>query len=226
MLNKINLRSAILLIALLTTFLQPSLAQSTGYVRTGISYNIMSINWESGSGLPKAKGISAEFIKGQPIGHSSWLAEYGGRFSWSHAVSKYTDSFTNETKRSTFLNISLPLCAAYQFRLRNEEWRITPFFGPNFKFNLMASYKDVVRDNDMSLISKSKVNYLNREERHPANIFQFGLDMGIGFTFRKLYIGYTFQPDLTKFIDSGWTFSGEAPNCKTRSSILSVGITF
>lgn len=186
----------------------------------------MSINWESGSGLPKAKGISAEFIKGQPIGHSNLLAEYGGRASWSHAVSKYTNNFTNETRRNTFLNVSLPLCAAYQFRLHDGEWHITPFFGPNFKFNVMASYKDVVRNNDMSLISKKRTNYLNREELHPANIFQFGLDMGIGITFRKLYIGYTFQPDLTKLIDSGWTFSGEAPNCKTRSSMLSVGIIF
>ncbi len=226
MFRKFKLSSAIILIALLTAFHQHAFAQSTGYRRADISYNVMNINWESGNGQPKAKGISADFTKGQPIGHGNFLVEYGGRVSWSHAVSKYTDKFTNETMRSTFLNVSLPVCAIYQFNLRKPGLAITPFLGPNFKFNVIANYKDVIRGNGMSLVSKNKTNYLNREEQHPANIFQFGLNMGVGVTFNKFHVRYTFQPDLTKFIDSGWSFSGEAPNCKTRVGLLSIGIIF
>ncbi len=210
--------AALLLLPLL------SFAQENGLSnRVTLSYELMNLDWmNEDDAASVAKGISAGYARMTQVGPRSGIfIEYGGKLAWLHRVKKggymgYT------TYRSNFLNASLAVNAARPFYMRGKDFAISPFFGPNLKFNLIGKHKETWESKDGW--HNRRTNYLSRDERYPAKIFQFGLNIGAGFTFRNLYASYTFQPDLSKYRDGG-IYEGQF-ECTTNTNVFSVGYCF
>lgn len=191
--------------------------------RISLSYEFMNLNWEIKDGTDAAKGISASYSRISQIGTKTGLAiEYGGKISWLHSVEKEGDE-GHITCRSTFMSISLPVNLTRPFTIGYSDFSVSPFFGPNFKYNLVGKERKTWESSDGK--KNKRTNYLSREERFPAKIFQFGINIGAGFRFKDFYAGYTFQPDLTRYRKGEGELEYDY-ECKTYTSIVSVGFYF
>ena len=222
--HTIDMKSIIVLfVAFLFISIHTQAQEGSKSNRITLSYEAMNLNWQFNDGPGAVKGISAGYARVSQIGTKTGLAiEYGGKISWLHSVEKegYEDEITH---RSTFMNISLPVNLTRPFTIGNSDFSVSPFVGPNFKFNLMGKEKRTWDSIDCK--KNTRTNFLSREERFPAKIFQFGINIGAGFRFKDFYAGYTFQPDLTKYRKG----EGELEynyECKTHTSIVSVGFYF
>lgn len=196
-----------------------------------VTYSRHTLSYERQEGLYEdfdqegtlvTKGLSYGFTRGVGVSRAIPLAvEFGGRLAWTHGVDKdayYTIS------RKDFLSIVLPVNAAYRISLFRGTLAVAPFLGPTFRFNIIGrhNYEYRYQSNGRS------DNFLSRRLDSPANIFQFGGDIGVGLIFRKLYVGYTFQCDLTNYMDKLNYGDPYVPKSdfRTRTSIVSVGLGF
>lgn len=157
----------------------------------------------------KTKGVAVEFMKGISLTNNMPIfLDLGGRLAWTIASEDMTDG----KQRYNFLNIAVPVNAAYKLSFANSpNVKIVPFFGPNFKFNLLAR---TTWDPDRG--SKVKTNLLSDD--NGGKVFQFGLNLGCGFFLHKFYVGYTFQPDLSPLMKM------DGVKTKTISNLVSVAI--
>lgn len=122
------------------------------------------------------------------------------------------EDVTGGAYRHNFLNVAVPVNAAYKLSFANSpNVKIVPFFGPNFKFNILAR---TTWDPDRG--SKVKTNIL--DDANGGKVFQFGLNLGCGFYLHKFYVGYTFQPDLSPFSKM------DGVKAKTISNLVSLAI--
>lgn len=213
-------RAAALFALLLTTAAGTALAQSedshTGANRITLSYETLHSDWTNLMGMSKTLGIGAAYTRRSTIVESLDLAlEYGGKVAWLHKIENKPDF---EVERNTYLYASLPLNVTKAIEIGNTGLKVSPLFGLNFKFNIIGNFKEKSKRTGY----ETKTNYLDRENKNAANIFQLGMNVGVGATFRRLYVGFTFQPDFTKYIAK----DEFASRCKTRATSLSVGWTF
>lgn len=180
--------------------------------------------------------------------------EFGGRLSWIHSSDDkyfdYLDYYDDEgshgfkDKKTTFMNLAIPVNVAYKFTFGDAgKVAIVPFFGLNYKFTFLARMKYNHANEDYDCvpgkncdyeIGEYKLNLFKEEdddddegfllENEDTKVFQFGLNVGVGFHLKKFYVGYTFQPDLTPFFKyEGKSFDYKE---KMRNSLITVGINF
>lgn len=198
-------------------------AQKLGtYSRHALSYERQEGVYDDfdQEGKVVTKGISYGFARGVGVSRAIPLAvEFGGRLAWTHGVDK---DFYYKISRKEFLSVVLPINAAYRISLFRGNLAVAPFLGPSFRFNLIGRHYYEYRYQSNG---KSE-NYLSRRLDSPANIFQFGGDIGLGLVFRKLYVGYTFQCDFTSYMDKLNYGDPYVPKSdfRTRSSLVSVGL--
>lgn len=196
-----------------------SAQQDTLHNKILISYVTQKADWVSVDGLSSTKGISAGYVRTCPLGVRAGLSlEYGGNVTWLHGIEK-SGSNGSVTLRADFLSVSLPVNIAREFRIGASGVSVAPFLGPNFKYNIIGKYHEAWRDEDGR---KTRwTNYLSREQRNPASIFQFGADMGVRLTYGRLVFAYTFQPDFTDYVKDDTYYCQH-----TVSNALSVGFRF
>lgn len=211
------------------SFVQALAQGDTRSNRVTLSYEVMKTDFNQKYGQESVKGMSAGYMRIAPIAPQAGISlEYGGKLTWLHSVEKdlgNSYNYYNYTQRCTFMNISIPVSVLRPFALGNSDFSIRPFLGPNFKFNIIGKYKETHESKDGGIEEDRYINYLKRDNRYPAKIFQFGMNIGVGVTFRQLYLGYTFQPDFTKYID-GNAYYVDGQSCKTQSHSISLGIRF
>jgi len=186
-----------------------------GYQRIEASFAVQKFITENDnhSEEDKTKGFELGFIKGISLTNRIPLfLELGGQLTWTHSK----DEVDNVDNKVTFMNIAIPVNVAYKFAFANSEnITIVPFVGPNFKFNVIG--KEKWGDEKVSYLSKDDMG--GKDNR--ANIFQVGLNLGVGVNIaQRLYVGYRFQPDFTKYIEIG------SIENKTRTNYLTLGINF
>lgn len=165
--------------------------------RTNIRQKGMSLGFTCGIGLSPQKPL---------------FLEMGGKLVWTHGIEK-----TGLTTRTDYLTSSFNLCAAYQCSLFDGNVTLSVFTGPNVKFNIIGRRKDTAGHSGESWAT----NYLNREEDHPAKIFQVGWNAGVGLKYMGYYFGYTFQPDFNAYMKND-----EGDKLRSFCHSLSVGYEF
>ncbi len=211
-----------LAVAVLATMTANASAQLTkdtqGWTRVELSFDAQRMknkgdNYESV--FDKQKGAALGFMKGINITSKMPLfLELGGRLTWNHSK----DTWTNGDEKTTFMNIAVPVNAAYKFSFASSPINIVPFFGPNFKFNFYGRTKTTVTD-AAGHETEGKLKWLS-DDGADARIFQLGLNLGVGVNINKFYVGYTFQPDLMSYVKNG------DDKVRTINNYISVGINF
>lgn len=210
----------IAIIAAMTTDAAAQLTKSTrGWTRLELSFDAQKLKEKNSSASwegDKQKGAALGFMKGINITTKLPLfLELGGRLTWNHSK----DEWGNTERKTTFMNIAVPVNAAYKISFASSPINFVPFFGPNFKFNFYGRTKTTTTNNGKETETKTK--WLSDKDGNPdANIFQFGLNLGLGINIQKFYVGYTFQPDLSPYVKNG------DYKMKAINNYISVGINF
>lgn len=195
------------------------------YSRHSLSYEYQEGRYDDiyQEGKIVTKGLSYGFMRGIGVSRAIPLAvEFGGRLVWTHGVDK---DWYYEISRKDFLSVVLPVNAVYRLSLFNDNLTVAPFFGPTFRFNVIGLHYYETRGSSAGHTD----NFLSRRKDTPANIFQFGTDIGVGFAFRRFYVGYTFQYDLTGYMEKleyGGRLDSQKSDFRTSSSVVSVGMEF
>ena len=191
------------------------------------------------------KGVEFGVVHGINLTNSIPLfLETGGRIQWTHlkfdeSDDPYYDPYYDDeewTDKYNFLSLSIPAAVVYRFAA-TDKITIAPFFGPNFKFNLLGKekfeYEDYGKEieREINFFKDDKENM--QSDKYTAKRFQFGLNLGVGFVFNKFYLGYRFQPDLTKYRQgSVWDEDRYGKDykrnidAKTKAHIITLGIDF
>ena len=182
-------------------------------------------------------GFGLGFIKGIELSKTKPLfLELGANANF---LFKKADISEDEdyklTAKYSFLNLAIPVNLAYRFKV-SDAFSIQPFAGLNMKFNLLGKCKNEIKvdsysfEEDLDFFS-DKYEAEDGEDSEgdsffygdKAKRFQLGLNVGCGFNISKLYIGYTFQPDLTNYAEIK---DGETYKVKTRSNVITIGLNF
>lgn len=210
-------------VAVLAAMTVDSAAQLTkdtkGWTRVELSFDAhkfkmknSNTTWEG----DKQKGAAIAFMKGVNItSRMPLFLDLGARLTWLHSKDEWTAGNTEYTRKTTFMNVAVPVNAAYKLSFASSPISIVPFFGPNFKFNFYGRTKTEFGNQE------TKIKWLkDGENGYDARIFQFGLNLGVGVNIQRFYVGYNFQPDLTSYVKSGDYKS------KTINNYVSLGINF
>lgn len=140
----------------------------------------------------------------------------------------WNDDAENKYFKTTFqtLSAAIPLNLAYKFTLTNGEVSIVPYVGLNFKFNIMASGKQVYNpDNDFEDSKKDKFSLFDKKDLEEVaswdkdncwKRFQLGWHIGAGLNYRQLYIGLSYGTDFMEL----------AKKVNTSTFAVSVGYNF
>lgn len=215
---------AVAVLAAMTADATAQLTKDThGWTRVELSFDAQKMKVKDGNATwdgEKQKGASIGFMKGINITSKMPLfLDLGARLAWLHSKDEWTG--TNElgkkvdcSKKTTFMNIAVPVNAAYKLSFASSPISIVPFFGPNFKFNFYGRTKTSNDDG-----KEVKTKWLD-SDGWDARIFQFGLNLGVGVNIERFYVGYTFQPDIVSYVKH------DGNKTKTINNFISLGINF
>ena len=179
---------------------------SEGYSRIDFSYVAEKFN-SSKSDISDlhTKGGSVAYVQGINLTTRIPLfVELGGNLTIAHGESKKSFMISDAyyERKLTMVDISVPFNIAYKIAFENSTVEIVPFFGPNFKFNVIGK----MHENKQYPSSSEKTSYSFYKEDDmgddKAQRFQFGLNLGVGFHIGNcLYFGYHIRPDVSKYAD-------------------------
>lgn len=206
---------AVAVLAAMTADATAQLTKDTrGWTRVELSFDAQKMKVKDGDKSwdgEKQKGAAIGFMKGINITSKMPLfLDLGARLAWLHSK----DEFHGGDTKTTFMNIAVPVNAAYKLSFASSPISIVPFFGPNFKFNFYGRTKTSYDDG-----SEVKIKWLDSDGRD-ARIFQFGLNLGVGVNIERFYVGYTFQPDIVSYVKH------DGNKTKTINNFISLGINF
>lgn len=209
---------AVAVLAAMTADATAQLTKDThGWTRVELSFDAQKMKVKDGNASwdgEKQKGAAIGFMKGVNITSKMPLfLDLGARLAWLHSKDEWTSGGVDCSKKTTFMNIAVPVNAAYKLSFASSPISIVPFFGPNFKFNFYGRTKEEVGNKE------SKYKWLNSDEGD-ARIFQFGLNLGVGVNIQRFYVGYTFQPDLSSYVKH------DGYKLKTINNFISLGVSF
>lgn len=210
---------AVAVLAAMTADASAQLTKDTqGWTRVELSFDAQKFKMKNSNTTwegDKQKGAAIGFMKGINITSKMPLfLDLGARLAWLHSKDEWTQVGNVEcSRKTTFMNVAIPVNVAYKLSFASSPISIVPFFGPNFKFNFYGRTKTEIGDKE------SKIKWLSDDE-YDARIFQFGLNLGVGVNIKSFYVGYTFQPDLSSYVKEGDYKS------KTINNLVSVGINF
>ena len=182
-------------------------------------------------------GFGLGFIKGIELSKTKPLfLELGANANFLFKKADFSEGEDYKlTAKYSFLNLAIPVNLAYRIKV-SDAFSIQPFAGLNMKFNLLGKCKYEVEEDSFSFESEENFfsdkysvdeygdsdgdSYFGGDK---AKRVQLGLNVGCGFNISKLYIGYTFQPDLTNYAEIK---ADETYKVKTRSNVITIGLNF
>ncbi len=211
---------AVAVFAAMTANASAQLTKDTqGWTRVELSFDAQKMKVKDGGSSwdsDKQKGASVAFIKGVNITSKMPLfLDLGARLSWLHSKDEWDHAGSSVESKTTFMNIAVPVNAAYKLSFASSPISVVPFFGPNFKFNFYGRTKTTTTIGNQE--KEDKLKWLDKDGMD-ARIFQFGLNLGVGVNINKFYVGYTFQPDLSSYVKDG------DYKVRTINNLISVGI--
>lgn len=154
--------------------------ESSNYDRIYASYSSYGLSPKEGDGdsysgfrLGWLKGISV--MSEQPL-----FVEVGVNGQYN---AKAEDGAT-----ARFLKFAVPVSVAYKYAL-SDNFRIVPHTGIHLGVNAMGEYD----------YGSHSVSFFDGDEG--ASRVQFGWQIGAGFEFKKLYVGFEYSLDFNKYVE-------------------------
>lgn len=188
--------------------------ETDSYQRFEASFVAQNFDWENNTEI-NLKGFGLGYVNATNLTTKLPLfLELGGQLTWAHIND--AEGFSEE-HNFTFMSIALPLDFAYKFSFVNSETiTISPFIGPNFKFNLISKERGRILGNEFDRSHLNKDHMGGRS--NAASRFQAGLNIGVGFNINKLlYLGYKFQPDFKDYMKG---------DVKANTNYITIGYNF
>lgn len=194
------------------------------YNRFYVGYNPTKIKWDESEYediFPMSSSLSVGYLHASSLSSQLPLfLEYGTNFQYSFGNS-YEDEYETELSMNMYsLNIPVNLALKLQF----NDCALTPYLGLNFRVNVAGSYKLSVEDEEesMNIFSKSDMEDWWETDEMTAKRFQAGLNFGVGFNYKNLYLGVGHISDFSKIFNySDADFVG-----KLGVTTLTVGFNF
>lgn len=194
------------------------------YNRFYVGYNPTKIKWDESEYediFPMSSSLSVGYLHASSLSSQLPLfLEYGANFQYSFGNS-YEDEYETELSMNMYsLNIPVNLALKLQF----NDCALTPYLGLNFRVNVAGSYKLSVEDEEesMNIFSKSDMEDWWETDEMTAKRFQAGLNFGVGFNYKNLYLGVGHISDFSKIFNySDADFVG-----KLGVTTLTVGFNF
>ncbi len=189
-----------------------------GFESLHTTYDFDPTDVSKGLGLGYAHGFC--FSQRVPL-----FLETGVKLAWTHSVSQKDEFSGYSTTRLDFLSASIPVDFGYKFSFFNGNLSLAPFTGPNFKFNIIGRRQKTIGQEVKHYDSE---NFLRRDVRYPANIFQFGWRLGAMVSHGPFSLGYAFTYDVTNYRDvmSANSYTAHFGEQKTASHSLTLGYAF
>lgn len=182
-------------------------AQNEDYNRISANFASVKLKPENIDAI-KTKGAGLEYVHGLSLSDNLPIYfEFGGGFD----ITANSDTNLEQNRKSTrFASVYVPLNGVYKFNVPDTRVFLSPYAGLNFKVNLVGKQQLLIPD--------KKINFFDSKEDLglDAHRLQFGLNLGLGVDLRYFFLGYRFNADFTKYADEA----------KTRTHLLSIGVTF
>lgn len=184
----------------------------SSYSRAYIGYNMMSIDWDPSS---TSNGITIGYLHANNITGCKLplYVEYGLEAIWNNFSEKDEDRNGSWETETNFITLSIPVNIAYKFMVPNTGICASPYLGVNVKAHLSG-----------------KTSYRGEEngsqdffEDEGGKRCQVGMNIGLGISYKNIYIGYRFQPDFIPIVEGLKEYETDT---KTYSNMISVGYCF
>lgn len=193
------------------------------YNRFYVGYNPMKINWEDYQSeleeeFPLTQSLTVGYLHASSLSSNIPLfLEYGANFQYSFGKEKED----GDEWGINMYSVNVPVNLA--FRLQFNDVALTPYIGANFRVNAAGTYKYEYEDWDGETESE-KVNIFDDSDDEwgdgTPKRFQAGLNVGVGFSYKALYLGVGYVSDFSKVFDY------EDLEGKIGVTTLTVGINF
>lgn len=193
------------------------------YNRFYVGYNPMKINWEDYQSeleeeFPLTQSLTVGYLHASSLSSNIPLfLEYGANFQYSFGKEKED----GDEWGINMYSVNVPVNLA--FRLQFNDVALTPYIGANFRVNAAGTYKYEYEDWDGETESE-KVNIFDDSDDEwgdgTPKRFQAGLNVGVGFSYKALYLGVGYVSDFSKVFDY------EDMEGKIGVTTLTVGINF
>ena len=171
------------------------------YSRVSVSYNPLKVKFDvEGASDVKMNGFSAGYTYGLNILKTAPLfVEFGANVMYASGKDSESDGdyWSYEQKYNT-LALNVPVSLSYKFSFA-DKMSLSPFVGVNFRGVLLASgeytetYDGESNSMDMNYFDEDEVGEDGKWKR-----VQVGWQIGVGFNYKKLYVGVAYGSDLSE----------------------------
>lgn len=172
------------------------------YSRVSVSYNPLKVKFDvEGVSDVKMNGFSAGYTYGLNILKTAPLfVEFGANVMY--ASGKESDGYEDWSYEQTYntLSLNVPVSVSYKFSFA-DKMSLSPFVGLNIRGLLLAKGKytessSYYEGEDLSM----DINYFDKEDTldDPWKRVQVGWQIGVGFNYKKLYVGVAYGSDFSE----------------------------
>ncbi|MBR5334130.1 MAG: hypothetical protein IKV33_05270 [Alistipes sp.] len=219
------------------------------YNRFYVSYNPTAMKWEKDQRdneeiMPLTKGLSVGYLHASSLSSQMPLfLEYGANFQYSFGKFEDSEDEYSCTRKTNIYSVNIPLNLA--LKLQFNECALTPYLGINFRVNVAGNmkyneedeYYDYYDDEYYTESYELTYNLFDKSEPkdddyedgatvglgcNAAKRFQAGINFGVGFSYKSLYLGVGHTSDFSKIANcSKCDYVG-----KLGVTTLTVGINF
>lgn len=195
------------------------------YNRFYVGYNPMKINWEDHQSdweeeYPLTSSLTVGYLHASSLSKNIPLfLEYGANFQYSFGKEKED----GDEWGINVYSVNVPVNLA--FKLQFNDVALTPYVGANFRVNAAGTYKYEYEDWDGETETE-KINLFDDSDAddamgdYAAKRFQAGINVGVGFSYKALYLGVGYVSDFSKVFDA------DEMEGKVGMTTLTVGINF
>ncbi|MBQ1253970.1 MAG: hypothetical protein IIY05_06465 [Alistipes sp.] len=202
------------------------------YNRFYVGYNPTKIKWDDSDyeeEFPMSSSLSVGYLHASSLSSQFPLfLEYGANFQYSFG--KETDSYEDDYYEDEYdiewgmnmYSVNVPVNLA--LKLQFNDCALTPYLGLNFRVNIAGSYKisGEGEEESVNIFSKSDMEDWYDTDKVTAKRFQAGINFGVGFNYKSLYLGVGYTSDFSKIFNySDADFVG-----KIGVTSLTVGFNF
>ena len=174
-------------------------------------------------------GFNAGFNVDIPVTQSMYVqtglyyTQKGARWKDSEKISGYKYEEKDSWKPGV---LELPILASYRYNF-NDNVQLQVNTGPYFAVGINGKWKESITidgesvsddDDDMPLFGEDE------DGDHCFKRFDAGWQIGLGFTIKKFYIGYTFEAGFSNLAHSDWW--DDNVSIKTRNHMINIGVNF
>ena len=215
------------------------------YNRIYVGYNPTKITWNHYQSdfdyfLPLKHGITVGYLHGSNIVKNLPLyIEWGANFQYLFGKETYTEGYSDweyeETAKLNVFSINVPINLSFRFSFKNNALSITPYLGLNFRLNAAGTRKYECKewyDGEFDESYEETYKLFSTKDMDDGGMgdyafkrFQVGFNVGVGLSYKALYIGVGHVVDFSK-IAKYEDFEDENVTGKLGITTITLGINF